>query len=261
MEPVIKIEGVNVYYDNVCALSNINLTVNGREFLGIIGPNGGGKTTLLKLILGLIKPSAGNIKIFEQPPDKAQKVIGYVPQFTKFDKRFPINVEDVVLMGRLSQHTKVFHQYTQEDRSFVKALMKKLEISDLNDRQIGQLSGGQLQRVLIARALAMEPRILLLDEPTASVDSHSKTQIYSLLKQLNEDVTIIIVTHDIGVVSSYINRIACLNRELYYHGETELNKTVIEKVYGCPVDLIGHGIPHRVLGEHSAENHEEEERD
>lgn len=262
MEAAIEIKGVNVYYDNICALSNINLTVNNGDFLGIIGPNGGGKSTLLKVILGLIKPLTGSVKIFGQPPDKAEKIIGYVPQFTKFDRRFPINVMDVVLMGRLSKQTREFYRYTQEDKQFVKALMKKLEICNLGDRQIGQLSGGQLQRVLIARALAMEPRILLLDEPTASIDAHSKTQIYSLLNQLNkENVTIVIVTHDIGVISSYMNKIACLNRDLYYHGEAELNNTVIEKVYGCPVELIAHGIPHRVLGEHKIENHEEEKHD
>jgi zinc transport system ATP-binding protein len=144
----------------------------------------------------------------------------------------------------------LFRRYTLQDKEAVRELLNRLNIYDLRDRQIGRLSAGQLQRVLIARALALEPKIILLDEPTASLDSKSRTQIYSILSELNKYMTIILVTHDMGAVSSYVKSIACLNTKLYYHGEPELNSTLVSKIYGCPVDLIAHGVPHRVLQEH-----------
>ena len=156
-------------------------------------------------------------------------------------------------MGRLAGRSPWFVRYDDKDRMVVQSLLARLEILDLKQRQIGQLSGGQLQRVLIARALAVEPRILILDEPTASVDSASKTRIYDILKELNKEMTILIVTHDLSAVSSNIDKIACLNQQLFYHGRTELEAGLVEKVYGCPVDLIAHGVPHRVLRGHEHE--------
>jgi zinc transport system ATP-binding protein len=144
----------------------------------------------------------------------------------------------------------LFLKYSEPDHAIVASLLDKLELADLKNKQIGQLSGGQLQRVLIARAMAMEPRILVLDEPTASVDSASKSRIYEILKELNTSITILIVTHDLSAVSSHIHKIACLNHELYYHGDAELNEEIVEKAYGCPVDLIAHGVPHRILRRH-----------
>ena len=148
-------------------------------------------------------------------------------------------------MGRLPARLPAFFTFSRNDRQFVEEVLRQLEIFDLRDRQIGQLSGGQLQRVLIARALAAEPRLLLLDEPTASVDSRSKEQIYGLLKELNKQLTVIIVTHDVGVISSHIRTVACLNQRLHYHGESELGERLIERVYDCPVDLITHAAAHR----------------
>lgn len=240
----IEIKNVSVYYDNVCALKDVNLKVKKGEFLGIIGPNGGGKTTLLKLILGLIKPSSGNINIKRNMP------IGYVPQFSFFNKHFPVKVLDVVLMGQLKKSLKLFHRYTEEDIKKADKIMEQLGILGFRDRQFGQLSGGQLQKVLIARALTVEPGILLLDEPTANLDAQSKTEIYELLKKLNKHITIVLVSHDMGAISSYVDTIACLNQKLYYHGEAKLSNNTIEKVYGCPIDLIVHGFPHRVLRPH-----------
>jgi zinc transport system ATP-binding protein len=250
MSLALEINNLSVFYGEDCALEKISLDVAEHEFLGIIGPNGGGKTTLLKAILGLVQPQSGTVRIFGETGDKARRNIGYVPQFSRFDRRFPISVEEVVLMGRLAGRSPWFVRYDAKDLELVESLLGRLEIADLKKRQIGQLSGGQLQRVLIARALAVEPRILILDEPTASVDSASKTRIYEILKELNAEMTILIVTHDLSAVSSNIDKIACLNQQLFYHGRTELEAGLVEKVYGCPVDLIAHGVPHRVLRGH-----------
>ena len=250
MALALDISNLNVFYGEDCALRDVNLQVEEREFLAIIGPNGGGKTTLLKSILGLVQPDSGEIRIFGRTGASARRSIGYVPQFSRFDRKFPISVEEVVLLGRLAGRSAWFSRFSRQDRQLVDSLLERLEIADLKHRQIGQLSGGQLQRVLIARALAVEPQILVLDEPTASVDSASKTRIYDLLKELNQEMTILIVTHDLSAVSSNIDKIACLNQQLFYHGRTELEAGLVEKVYGCPVDLIAHGVPHRVLRGH-----------
>lgn len=248
---VIEIKNLTVYYQNVCALSGVNLRVKDKEFLGIIGPNGGGKSTLLKAILGLVPPYSGEIRILGMSPRKAHGIIGYVPQFTRFHRDFPISVEETILMGRLSGKTPIFHKYGADDRDTAHSLMEKLEIYPLRNRQIGQLSGGQLQRALIARALTTKPRILMLDEPTASLDTEAKSHIYSILEELNSDMTIIMVTHDMGAISAHVESLACLNRELFYHGRSELSEDIINGIYGCPVDIIAHGvIPHRILKEH-----------
>lgn len=248
---IVEIENLNVNYDTLNVLKYVNITIKDKEFVGIIGPNGGGKTTLLKAVLGLIKPSSGQIKVYGRNPQDKRNLIGYVPQFTKFEKTFPIDVIDVVLMGRLKAGINFFHKYSKEDREFAENIMNRLDIYNLKNRQIGQLSGGQMQRVLIARALCTEAKLLLLDEPTSSLDVRSKTDIYSILKELNENITILVVTHDNGVIFSYIDKIACLNQRLFYHGEPELEKNIMDKVYGCPVDIIAHGdISHRVLRNH-----------
>lgn len=246
----VECKQISVWYDDVCALDNVSLAVPEGDFLGIIGPNGGGKSTLLKVMLGLVAPGKGDVSIFGRSPAEASRLIGYVPQFSRFDRHFPANVMEVALMGRLPARISACFAYNRHDRQVAEDVLAQLEIGDLKDRQIGQLSGGQLQRVLIARALTAQPRLLLLDEPTASVDSRSKDQIYGLLKELNKELTVIIVTHDMSVISSHIKTIACLNQNLHYHGEAELNQPVVEKVYGCPVDLIAHGVPHRVLKQH-----------
>lgn len=251
IENAIEVDNLTVYYQRVCALSNVSLRVKDREFLGIIGPNGGGKSTLLKAILGLVTPYSGDIRIFGKSPKKAHGIMGYVPQFTSFHRDFPISVEETVLMGRLSGKIPMFHKYTKEDIDITHTLMEKLEIYHLRNRQIGQLSGGQFQRALIARALTTRPRILLLDEPTASLDTEAKSHIYSILVELNQDMTIIMVTHDMGAISTHVESLACLNRELFYHGRSELSEDLINAIHGCPVDIIAHGtIPHRVLREH-----------
>lgn len=188
MDYAVELENVTVKYDSIEALDDITLKVDKGSFLGIIGPNGGGKTTLLKVILGLIEPEEGSVKIFNKDIKDSVGKIAYVPQISEFDRHFPIDVLDVVLMARLGTEIKLFHNYKKEDIKKAEEILKMLNLLDLKDRQIGKLSGGQLQRVLIARGLAVEPEILLLDEPTANVDSTSTSQIYELLKELNKEV-------------------------------------------------------------------------
>lgn len=239
MKELIKLENVSVFYEQICALEAVNLTITEGDFLGIIGPNGGGKTTLLKVILGLVKPSDGRVT-YGNPSAQNKPLLGYVPQFSRFDKNFPINVTEVILMGRLTGRSGLFQRYHQQDRAKVQLLLEQLEIGDLKNRQIGQLSGGQLQRVLIARALAMEPAILLLDEPTASLDTHYKTELYSLLKELNQQMTIILITHDIGLLSAGVNKVACINRKLFYHGTHWMDEPLMQQIYGYPVKWVNH---------------------
>ena len=247
----LKIKNLYVDYGENKVLKDINLRIKDKHFLGIIGPNGGGKSTLLKAITGLVDYKKGEIKIYGKDPGELNGILGYVPQASQFDKDFPISVEEVILSGILKDEFKLFKKYKKNDYRNAEKVMKKLGIDKFKNRQIGQLSGGQLQKVLVGRALMTEPKILLLDEPTASIDASSTTQIYELLSELNEDMTIIIVSHNMEAVASYLDSVACLNRKLYHHHEKQLDSETVKNVYGCPVDLIAHGIPHRVLGEHN----------
>lgn len=250
MQKMIEIKHLTVFYDDVLALDDINLAIKHRDFLTIIGPNGGGKSTLLKAMLGQLKPYSGSVSILGKPAHKVHGIIGYIPQFSRFDRKFPISVFEVVLMGRLTDKSGFFHKYRNNDREAAEEILQRLGLYELKDRQIGQLSGGQLQRVLLARAMVADPKILLLDEPTASVDVESKTMIYELLKELNKEKTIVLVTHDTNVISTYSKSIACLDQSLHYHGEPDMTNETMEKMYGCPVELIAHGVPHRVLVPH-----------
>lgn len=246
-EEIINLKNVWVYLNDVSALEDVTLSVGQNDFLGIIGPNGGGKTTLLKAILGLIKPDKGEINVFGKSPKEGRKFIGYLPQYTLFDPNFPINVFDVVLMGR---YNGAFRNYSMEDKKSVTNALKTVDMLKFKDRQIGRLSGGQMQRVFVARAITREPKLLLLDEPMASIDPEMQKSFYELLSRLKKKMAIVLVTHDIGVVSTYVEKIACLNRRLFYHGSTEGGLKGLEKVYQCPIELIAHGMPHRVLGNH-----------
>lgn len=249
MQEVLRLENIWVQYNDLVVLKGINLTVKQSDFLGIIGPNGGGKTTLLKVILGLVKPSRGRVTFLGDRPQKNRKYMGYVPQHSNFDREFPISVWDVVLTGRLAK-AGLFKRFSDRDEKAAAEALKKVGMFDLRQRQIGKLSGGQVQRVLIARALVTEPKILLLDEPTASIDSRSEKNLYELLKKLNVEIPVVLISHDIGVISSYVNKIACLNRRLYFHNSKEMTSDMLEATYDCPVDLIAHGLPHRVLEKH-----------
>lgn len=244
------IEVNNVYfkYEEVNILEEINFSVDDRDFVGIIGPNGGGKTTLIKILVGLLKPQQGEVKIFGKPVSKVKNLIGYVPQIFNFDPNYPISVEEVVLLGRLTADRKSFRNKT--DLKIVHECLEKVGMIDSKHELIGNLSGGQKQRVLIARAIAVQPKILILDEPTASIDSRAGKNFYDLLDGLNKEMTIIMISHDIGVVSQYVKKIACLNKNLVFHDSKEISKEMLEQTYQCPVDLIAHGLPHRVLDGH-----------
>ncbi len=242
-------ENVTIAYYGRPALESVNLEVRRGEFLGIIGPNGGGKTTLLKAILGLLRPTAGKIIVLGQAPEQARSRIGYVPQTSMFERHFPIDVWDVVMMGRLSR-LGMFKRPSDSDRAKVKEVLDFVGLYDLRKRKIGNLSGGQIQKAMVARAIVGDPELLLLDEPTSSFDLQSEKNLFDLLSSLNAKMTILMVSHDIGAVSSHVTTLACLNRRLYHHGSKEIQPRVIESVYGCPIDLIAHGTPHRVLGEH-----------
>lgn len=254
MQKAIKIENLSVYFGDTPAITNVSFDVKEGEFLGIIGPNGGGKSTLLKAILGLIPITTGSVQIYGQSQGKNKTDLGYVPQFATMDRRFPISVTEVVLTGRLKSGLSPFMKYSKTDKEIAYHQLERVGIERLAKRQILELSGGEFQRLLIARALAVNPRILLLDEPTASVDASSREQIYNLLEELNKKMTIVLVTHDLLAVSSKVGKLACLNENLVYHGEPELNKNIVNQLYGCPVDLIAHGVPHRVLKVHEEEN-------
>jgi zinc transport system ATP-binding protein len=249
-EELVRLEDVWVHHDGLPVLQAINLSVKENDFLGIIGPNGGGKTTLLKVILGLVKPSRGKVTTMGQPPERGRKRIGYIAQSNVFDHDFPISVFDVVLMGRYVQ-TGMFHRYSEKDRQTVTAALKTVEMLDYRDRHVGKLSGGEQQRVFIARALVANPSLLLLDEPTASIDSNMQAEFYMLLDRLKDQMAIVLVSHDISAISIYVEEIACLNHELFYHGSKEVSAEELEKAYNCPIQLIAHGtVPHRVLKEH-----------
>lgn len=247
---VVRLENAWVRYDGVTVLEDISLSVERGDFLGIIGPNGGGKTTLLKVILGLVKPARGRVSVLGQPPEKSHRFIGYIPQYNLFDRNFPISVRDTVLMG-CNGTTGLLKRYSRQDKERAQEALETVGMLPYQGHQIGKLSGGEQQRIFIARALVGRPKLLLLDEPTASVDSAMQTGFYELLVKLKKEMTIIMVSHDISAVSVYVDKIACLNCQLFYHGSKELEAEVLEATYKCPVQMIAHGtIPHRVLKEH-----------
>jgi zinc transport system ATP-binding protein len=249
---VISVRHLWAAYDHQPVLEDINLSVKALDFIGIVGPNGGGKTTLFKVILGLLQPMRGEVRIMGEPAEEGRQHVGYVPQLADFDTDFPVRVWDVAQMGRLAQRG-LLQRYTEEDEEIVADALRRVDMLDQRDRPLGDLSGGQRQRVIIARALATEPSILLLDEPLASVDPLVSSHIYDLLERLNQTITIMLASHDVGAISSHVKTVGCLNRRLFYHGGDSLTPDMLELAYQCPVDLIAHGVPHRVFPEHEME--------
>ncbi len=237
--PVIEFKNVSFSFDSFNVLEDVNLTIEERDFLSIVGPNGGGKTTLLKLMLGLLKPAKGTVRVFGQHPVKARSRIGYMPQYSSLDPLFPVTVSDVVLMGRLG-NGKLLGAYRGADKKAASKALSELEMSEMRNRPFSALSGGQRQRVLIARALVSDPELLLLDEPTSNVDAVIENELFELLHKLNKRITIALVTHDLGFVSSYVKRVACVSRRIVVHPTSEITGEMISEIYGCDVRMIRH---------------------
>jgi len=241
------IEDVTVKLGGRIILQNISFSVREGIFLAIIGPNGGGKTTLLKVILGLIKPIKGKVLIFGKMPDNAKRYIGYLPQIPEMRIDFPMKVFDVVLMGRYNSPLRF---YSKGDKEKVLEVLERVGMINYKDRFIQELSGGQKQRVLIARAIVRNPKLLLLDEPTSAIDFKMQREFYKLLLELKKEMTIIMVTHDVGVIGDYVDEIACINCNLFYHGDEGKDRQEIQEAYGHPIEIITHKNPERVLQEH-----------
>ncbi len=250
-QPIIQVEQLSAGYDHRTVIHDINLQVYARDFLGIIGPNGGGKTTLIKCILGLLRPDSGNIRFFCNGKQVDSITMGYLPQYSSIDRKFPISVEEMILSG-LSVKKSLTSRFTAEHREKVQAIITRMGLEGLERRSIGQLSGGQLQRALLGRAIVSDPAIVILDEPSTYIDKQFEARLYQLLTEINQECAIILVSHDIGTVLQNVKSIACVNETLDYHPATEVTSEWLEKSFHCPIEVLGHGaIPHRVLGEHS----------
>jgi len=240
MKNDLELKNVSLRYDNTLVLDNVSLTYNRCDFLSIIGPNGGGKSTLLKLMIGLLQPTQGSVLLFGENPLHVSHRIAYVPQDTLANKDFPIKVLDVVLMGRLCK-SKAFSTYSKEDKTIARSMLARVGMEAYENQKIHTLSGGQRQRVFVARALTSEAEILFLDEPTASIDTAGQIEIFKLLKTLNKDVGIVIISHDINVALNYATKVVHVNRTLYFHdvpNHEHLKFFDNTKEHFCPIELI-----------------------
>lgn len=255
----IELSGVNFSYNGSPVLERVSLTVPEGDFLAVLGPNGGGKTTLLKIMLGLLSPQSGQARILGRPAGQAGGLIGYLPQHTHVGRSFPITVLDAVTLGLVRPGFLGVRGLlpSKGDREQARAALARVNMLDQADRLLSDLSGGQKQRVFIARALAASPRLLLLDEPTASVDPLNRNSLFQLLGELNRDMTIVLVSHDVSVLARGVRSVACVNRTLHQHPAPVLTQEMFQMAYGgdeaacCPVELVTHGgVPHRVLADH-----------
>ncbi|MDR0573198.1 MAG: metal ABC transporter ATP-binding protein [Tannerella sp.] len=250
MEKLIEIKNVTALYDARPVLDCVSLSVWKYDFLGIIGPNGGGKTTLLKVILGLMKPVSGEISFFEDGKCVPSLKIGYLPQVNPIDKRFPISVYEVISSGLIREKPR-FREFTASQKDHINELIAKMGLEQFAGRAIGELSGGQLQRVLLARAIVSHPQLLILDEPNTYVDKRFESQFYELLGEINKDTSIILVSHDVGTLLPMVKNVACVNETLHYHPGADLSDEWLSKTCVCPIEIVGHGdLPHRVLKKH-----------
>ena len=252
MHKLIDIKNVTLGYEGKPdVLHDISFSIYADDFLGIIGPNGGGKTTLLKAILGLLKPRSGSILYYDKGVETDSLNIGYLPQINRIDKKFPISVSQVILSG-LTPRKHLFKKYNKRDQQKVEEVAERLGVFPLLSRPIGELSGGQLQRVLLGRAIVDNPRLIILDEPSTYVDKLFETNFYKLLGDINKEIAIVLVSHDVGTIISHVKNIACVNKGLHYHAGTDISQEWLLGAYdSCPIEILGHGsLPHRVLLEH-----------
>ena len=254
--PIVEIKNVAFAYNGEMVLRDVSLDIRQGDFIAMIGPNGGGKTTLLKLILGLLKPERGSIRVLGKSTGKSSHHIGYMPQDVNTNRSFPITALDVVQMGLLAPKKRLAKSAAHDRREALDVL-SRMGMAAYANSKIGELSGGQRQRIFIARALVTHPQVLLLDEPTASIDTKGQAEFYKLLKELNKEITIVVVSHDLLVISTYVKSVACVNKHLHYHNQAEITEDMLETMYPCtdedvcPVELIAHGLPHRVLKHHN----------
>jgi zinc transport system ATP-binding protein len=240
--PAIELRNVTFSYGGEPVLEDVSFTVKEREAICIVGPNGGGKTTLAKLILGLLTPRAGTVRVFGQPPHRARLRIGYMPQHVQHDPQFPATVIDIVLMGRLGQGAlgRATGWHGRADRCAALDALGQVGLDDFGRHPFASLSGGQRQRVLIARALCCKPDLLLLDEPTSNVDSMVEAKLLDLLRDLNQRMTILMVSHDLGFVSGLVENVICVNRRVVVHPTGELTGDAIRDIYGGEVRVVRH---------------------
>lgn len=238
-ETIVQLKDVTFGYGSRPVVEDIQLDIYRDDFLAIVGPNGGGKTTLLRLMLGLLQPRSGTIRIFGVPPKAARTRIGYVPQRPRFEADFPATVEEIVLTGRLG-HRGIGRRYNDDDRQAARQAIEELDLGHLANRSINALSGGERQRTLVARALSSQPDMLLMDEPTSSVDSRVEKNFYELLRDLHQRIPIVLVSHDLGFVSAYVTRVACVNRRLVVTPVDEVHVHDVEALYEGPVRMWSH---------------------
>ena len=248
MESLVSLKNVSVQYDENIALESVSLDIYPDDFLGIIGPNGGGKTTLVKAILGTISHN-GEVAYSPTLSEQGHRLIGYLPQQTEFDRAFPISVIEVVMSG-LQAEKGLMKRYSTADRKRAMQLLEMAGIADIAERQISEISGGQMQRALLCRAVILEPKLLILDEPTNFVDNQFENELYTLLRRLNERMAIVMVSHDLGTITSVVKSIVCVNRTVHRHDSNVITAEQLEN-YHCPIQIISHGnIPHTVLEHH-----------
>lgn len=264
VEPVIEFKNVSLSLGGVTILKDVSMAVEHGDFLAVLGPNGGGKSTLLKLMLGLLKPDSGTVRVLGHAPGESGGRIGYLPQHTHVSTSFPVTVLEAVHMGTVGSGLGGIagRARTSDEVARARKALERVNMLEYEKRRMAGLSGGQKQRVFIARALVSDPELLLLDEPTASVDPASRNSLFNLLSELNEEMTVVMVSHDISSLVSGVKSVACVNRDLHFHAAPEITSEMFKMSYGgedtcCPVELVTHGdVPHRVLGYHDEEEDE-----
>ncbi|MBU8934942.1 MAG: metal ABC transporter ATP-binding protein [candidate division Zixibacteria bacterium] len=238
-KPIIEIDGVSFAYNGQTVLQDVNLTVYEREFVWIVGPNGGGKTTLMKIMLGLLAPARGSVKLLGVAPLEARSRIGYLPQHVDTDRQFPISVLEVALMGRLRRGMR-WGPFPAEDTRVALDALQQVGLAELAERPAGELSGGQHRRLLIGRALAAQPELLLLDEPMANLDRQVEKELHELLQQLNKHLTIVMVSHDPAFVSDFVKQVVCVNRTVAVHPTSVMENEFVGELYGSGMRVVRH---------------------
>ncbi len=237
--PAVETRGLAFFYGPYAVLDDVNLAIPPLDFACIVGPNGGGKTTLLKILLGLLPPKSGQVRVLGQSPHEARRRVGYMPQHARLDPLFPATVLDVALLGRLGKGPTL-GGYRRADRQAAMQALAEVGLAELAQRSFSALSGGQQQRTLIARALASQPEILMLDEPTSSLDMNVEQELYDLLTRLNQRLTILLVSHDLGFVSHFVKTVVCVNRRVVVHPTSGITGEMINQLYGADMHMVRH---------------------